>query len=311
MRSCRFAPASKCAGASPPVPSVPSPQPPDPRLNAYRDDIADERLRGAVAASHYVAGRSRRIIAGLAAVRRVPDRQAQTVTFFHYGENVLVFDEADGFAWCQSRLDSYVGYVEVAHIAGGAARAPTHYVITLGAYAYAAPDLRLPAREFLPRHSAVVVAERGLITRGTEYARLDTGLCLPFACLAPEPPRSPDIAAAAALYLGCPYLWGGRSCLGLDCSGLVQSAFRDLDIIVPRDTDVQQDAIGAAVTAIGDISDLRCSDLLYPPGHVLVYEGAGSVIHADGATMTVRRDDLAALLKTRGWTWRTFTVRRQ
>jgi cell wall-associated NlpC family hydrolase len=283
--------------------------PADPRLNAYRSDLADERLRRLVTAPRYVAGRPGRVVAGVTPLRRAPDPQGETATFYHYGENVLVFDEADGFAWCQSQLDCYVGYADTAHIAYGAVPPPTHYVATLGSYAYAAPDLRLPAREFLPRHSVVSVAERGLVTRGTEYARLDTGLCLPLACLAPQPPRSTDIAAAAALYLGCPYLWGGRSVRGLDCSGLVQAACRDIGVAVPRDTDIQRDAIGDTAS-IADLGDLRRNDLLYLPGHVMVYEGGGAVIHADGAGMTVRRDNLTALMHTRGWTWATFTVRR-
>jgi cell wall-associated NlpC family hydrolase len=281
----------------------------DPRLNAYRADLADTRLRGQIEAQRYIAGQSARVIAGLAPLRRAPDMQSETVTFSHYGEGVLVFDEADGFAWCQSLFDRYVGYLDAAQIARGARAAATHFVAALGAYAYAAPDLRAAAREFLPRHSAVVVAESGLVTRGTEYARLDTGLYLPLACLADEPPRSPDLASAAALYLGCPYLWGGRSFLGLDCSGLVQAAFQDLCETVPRDTGMQAAAIGAAA-AVSTLADLRRSDLLYLPGHVLIYEGSGMVIHADGASLTVRRDDLAALIAARGWTPTMFTVRR-
>ena len=95
---------------------------------------------------------------------------------------------ADGHAWCQSLFDGYVGYIEARHLALGPAPAPTHFVATTGTYAYGAPDLRSPPADFLPRHSAVAVVETGLLTRGTEYARLDTGLHLPLACLSPEPP---------------------------------------------------------------------------------------------------------------------------
>jgi cell wall-associated NlpC family hydrolase len=282
---------------------------PDPRLNAYRADLADARLRGVVAASRYVTGEPARIVAGVAPVRRAPDRHAETVTHYHYGEDVLVFDETGSFAWCQSLFDSYVGYVAADRITRGSGARTTHYIATLGSHAYEAPDLRAPARQFLPRHSAVVGVETGLVTRRTEYARLDSGLFLPLACLASRPPRSPDLAAAAALYLGSPYLWGGRSLLGLDCSGLVQSAFRDVGIVVPRDTDLQQQAIGDRI-ALDGLSDLRRNDLLYLPGHVLIYEGGGTVIHADGATMIVRCDDLARLMRARGWTPATFAVRR-
>lgn len=282
---------------------------PDPRLNAYRGDLADERLRGLVDASRYVAGRPGRIVAGRALVRRTPSADSETLTSAHYGEGLLVFDAAGGFAWCQSLFDSYVGYVEAAHVALGAAPAPTHFVATLGSYVYDAPDLRSAVRDFLPRHAAVAVAESGIATRGTEYARLDAGFWLPSACLAAEPPGSSDIVAAASLYLGVPYLWGGRSCLGIDCSGLVQAAFRDIGIAVPRDTDMQRDTIGEPVAA-RDLADLRRGDLLYLPGHVLIHAGDGAVIHADGGTMTVRRDDLAAWMRARGLDLAGFTVRR-
>jgi cell wall-associated NlpC family hydrolase len=167
----------------------------------------------------------------------------------------------------------------------------------------------MPARDFLPRHSPVVVAESGLTTRGTEYARLDTGCCLPLACVSREPPHSPSLVAAASLYLGVPYLWGGRSWFGIDCSGLVQNAFRDIGITVPRDTDMQRDSIGEGVP-VGREADLRRGDLLYLPGHVLIYAGDGAVIHADGGSMMVRRDNLAALMRARGWDFAGFVVRR-
>lgn len=97
--------------------------------------------------------------------------------------------------------------------------------------------------------------------------------------------------------------------LGIDCSGLVQSAFRDIAVTVPRDTDMQQGAIGEAV-AVSRAADLRRGDLLYLPGHVLIYAGDGAVIHADGISMTVRRDGLAGLMRERGLDFAGFVVRR-
>ena len=281
---------------------------PDPRLNAYRADLADARLRGVVAAARYVAGRAARVVAGIAPVRAGPGVRAEIVTHYHYGEPVTVFAEDGGYAWCQSLLDSYVGYVAASELRIAPAPPPTHFVATMGCFAYEAADLRSNPIDFLPRHAAVV-AETGLITRDTQYARLDTGGFLPLACLAREPPRSADMVGAATLYLGCPYLWGGRSWRGVDCSGLVQSAFRDMGVAVLRDTDMQRDTIGVAI-APDHPRELRRADLLFLPGHVLIHAGGGRVIHADGATMTVRRDRLAALMRSRRWTLSDFVVRR-
>jgi cell wall-associated NlpC family hydrolase len=281
----------------------------DPRLNAIRDDLADAALRDEVSAPHYADGRSARIVVGLAPVHHLPRPGAVLDTFFHYGEPVRVFDTSDGYAWCQSGRDSYVGYVDASALEFGAAPAPTHCVASLGAYRYAEPDLRSPVLDFLPRHSPVAAVRLDLVSRGTTYAGLAGGGFLPESCLSIEPPRSPDLAAAAALYIGCPYLWAGRSFLGLDCSGLVQEAFRDLGIVVLRDTDMQRDTIGAAVS-VARIVDLRRNDLIFMPGHVMICAGKGTVIHASGGDMTVRRDKLGELLRKNRWSLADFVVRR-
>lgn len=281
----------------------------DTRLNAIRDDLADAALRHQIAASRYVEGQPAWVAVGLAPVRRAPLADAGLDTFFHFGEAVRVFDERDGFAWCQSRRDSYVGYVDGAALTKGEAPAPTHYVANRGAYRYAEADLRSPIIDFLPRHSPVAVAQDGLICRDTPYVRLHGGGFLPAPCLATQSPRASDLAAAASLYLGCPYLWAGRSFLGIDCSGLVQEAFRDLGVAVPRDTDMQRDMIGTAI-AVAQISDLRRNDLLYMPGHVVIYAGNGQVIHASGREMMVREDSLGELMARWGYGFADFTVRR-
>jgi cell wall-associated NlpC family hydrolase len=282
----------------------------DPRLNAFRPGLADERLRDRVDAKRYVTAQDAIVTAGLAPVRREPSPNAPLDTFYHYGEPVLVFETGRDYAWCQSQFDRYVGYVEARYIAIGPAAAPTHFVANMGAYRYAKADLRSPVIDFLPRHSPVTVAESGIVTRGTEYARLASEGFVPLLCLSPEPPRSVDVVAAAERYLGSPYLWGGKSFLGIDCSGLVQNAFRDLGIMVLRDTDMQRGSIGNAVT-IAAIAELQRGDLIYIPGHVMIHAGGGAVIHADGASMMVRRDDLAALMHDRNLHLSDFTIRRR
>jgi cell wall-associated NlpC family hydrolase len=281
----------------------------DPRLYAVRDDLADITLRARFSAPRYAEGRPARVAVGLVPVLHEPQPDAAVDTFFHYGEAVRVFDQADGFAWCQSRRDSYVGYVDAATLEAEVGPPPTHYVAAMGAYRYAQPDLRSPVIDFLPRHAPVVVAQMGFECRGTAYVWLDGGGFMPQSCLTSAPPRSPDLATAAALYLGCPYLWGGRSFLGIDCSGLVQEAFRDLGRAVPRDTDMQRAAIGRRIE-IARLADLQRDDLIYIPGHVMICAGKGDVVHASGGKMTVRRDKLAELMK--GWDYgpAELTVRR-
>jgi NlpC/P60 family/Bacterial dipeptidyl-peptidase Sh3 domain len=281
----------------------------DPRLNAFRPDLADSALRGQVMAVRYAEGRAARVTSGLVPVLHEPQPDSALDTFFHFGEALRVFDEADGYAWCQSRRDNYVGYVDATALAFGEPPAATHCVAGLGAYRYAEADLRSPIIDFLPRHAPLIVAQAGFQCRGTAYVWLDDGGFLPAGCLSVEPPRSLDLVAAAALYLGCPYLWAGRSFLGIDCSGLVQEAFRDLGIAVPRDTDMQREAIGSAV-AVSHDGELRRNDLIYVPGHVMICAGEGTVIHAYGGDMSVRQDKLAELMATHGWSFADFIIRR-
>jgi cell wall-associated NlpC family hydrolase len=282
------------------------PEPLDRRLHAYRDDLADIRLRGQVTASRYAEGHPARVIIGRAPVHRAPGPDDPLDTHYHYGEPVRVFDKTRATAWCQSEEDGYVGYIAARHLALGNPPTPTHYIGNLGAYTYRVPDLRAAPLDFLPRHSPVLVAESGIKTRDTEYARLDPTGFVPLSCLSPTPPRSPDLVTAAALYLGAPYLWGGRSFLGLDCSGLVQQGLRDLGIAAPRDTDMQRDTIGTPVSS----GDLQFGDLIYIPGHVMISAGAGEVLHASGPGMAVRRDKLADLVAAWGLDPAKLTVRR-
>lgn len=282
---------------------------PDPRRHAVRRDLADRRLHPQVPAAHYVDGSPALICAGLAPVRREPRDDAPIDTYFFYGETIRAFARDSDHVWCQSGFDEYVGYVRHDMITTDLSRAGTHVVATMGSWRYRAPDLRSPTVDFLPRHAQVKLVDRGIMTRDVAYVALADGSFLPERCVADAPPRARDLVAAAAQYLGCPYLWAGKSFLGIDCSGLVQNAFRDLGVVVPRDTDIQRDAIGSAIEA-EDATQLRRGDLLFLPGHVMIYDGAGSILHADGRRMEVVREALDGFLAARSMRLAALTVRR-
>lgn len=252
--------------------------PPDRRLHAWRPDLADERLRGRVAAARYVAGRPAWIRRGLVPVRPRPETGAAIDTFFTAGEAVELFERRDGWAWCQSRADGYTGYVPEDALT---ATAPERcaWVANPLAFVFAEPDLKTAVLDTLPRHACLPLADAPpLVTRNTRYRALRDGGFVAEAALSEAPPRSPDLVAAARIYLGAPYLWGGKSLAGIDCSGLVQRAFQDLGIAVPRDTDMQQAHFRDAVASP---AELRPGDLVYGRGHVGIVTGAG-VIHSEG-----------------------------
>jgi len=260
----------------------------DRRLNAYRDDLADARLQGAVTAAGFAEGRPAHVRAPVADMRRAPRPDTGIDTQLLHGQDVLVFDERDGFAWVQSLTDGYVGHVGANDIADGPAR-PTHVVSVPRTFVYRAPDLKLPVSSQLSMGSAVEVAgfeER----RGTNYALLSNGEAIVAAHLTSKGDHVDDYVAVAESLTHTPYLWGGVSAFGIDCSGLVQLSMRMAGQSVLRDSDMQAASIGLAI----DPKDgLRRGDLVFWKGHVAIMTDAATIIHANGHTMTVAVEPLA------------------
>ncbi|QRE75385.1 C40 family peptidase [Methylobacterium aquaticum] len=259
----------------------------DPRLTPARPDLADERLRGRVEAAAYVPGRPHRIAVPVAPLRRAPDPAAGLDSEALFGEAVTIFDIRDGWAFAQLAADSYVGYLP-AEALGPADPAPTHRVSALRTFLYPAADLKRPALGALGLGAQVAVT-----AREGAYARLDDGRYVWAGHLAPRDAIEPDIAATALRFLGTPYLWGGRSSLGLDCSGLVQTALHAAGLAAPRDSDQQEAALGEVVAPGPSLAGLRRGDLVFWRGHVGMMLDETQLIHANGHHMAVAIEPLA------------------
>lgn len=258
----------------------------DRRLHAYRPDLADESLRGKVQAQRYIAGRPARVAQPVADLRSAPRFDAGIDTQLLCGDDVLVFEEREGWAWVQSRRDSYVGYVP-AEALGPEGKAPTHIVTVPRSFVYPAPELKMPpvrAHSMGARLCVVGREER----RGTRYALLASGEAMIAGHLRPVPEAEADYVAAAEQFLHTPYLWGGASGFGIDCSGLVQLSLFMAGRNVVRDTDMQAASLGKAI----DPNVLRRGDLVFWKGHVAIMTDGKNMIHANGHTMTVAHERL-------------------
>ncbi|MFG1304143.1 NlpC/P60 family protein [Xanthobacter autotrophicus] len=259
----------------------------DPRLTPARPDLASAALKGQVEAARYVEGDLRRVAVPVAPLRRRPASDAPLETQALFGETVRVFeDDPEGWSWVQLEADRYVGYLPTEALAAPGA-APTHTVRALRTFLFPGPDIKLPPREALVLGSKVAVRE----VRGG-FAVTPDGF-LPIVHLAEPTEREGDFVAVAARFLGVPYLWGGRSSLGLDCSGLVQTALAAAGVAAPRDSDMQEAALGKALPLD---AEPRRGDLLFWPGHVGIVEAADTLLHANAFHMAVAREPLAEAL---------------
>jgi len=261
----------------------------DPRLNAYRDDLADIRLKGRVEAERFVEGQFARVTSPLAPVRRRPLPEESLDTELLKGERVRVFDDGgDGWAWVQSEADDYVGYLPVACLGPDTARPPTARVIAPRTLVFPQPDIKRPPVGSLTM-GALVATVGEASDHNAEYAELDSGGFVVRQHLAPLEATMPDFVSAAEPFLGVPYLWGGKSALGIDCSGLVQLGLWMAGQQAPRDTDMQERALG---TRLAGIEALRRGDLVFWKGHVGMMQDGQTLLHANAHHMMTASEPL-------------------
>ncbi|WP_376742044.1 C40 family peptidase [Pseudorhizobium tarimense] len=266
----------------------------DRRLHAFRPDLADEGLRGQVEADRFVTGTAARIGVPVAALRPAPDMSRGIDTELLLGETVRVFDRQDGWGWVQADQDAYVGYLPEAHL--GEPETPTHIVTVQRTFRYPEPELRRPPVSVLSMGSRVRITGEAE-TRGTRYLTLADGSALIAShCLPIGAKTAEDYVDVAVRFVETPYLWGGRSGFGIDCSALVQLSLMMTGRSVPRDSDMQAE-IGAPI----EREELRRGDLVFWKGHVGIMEDKKTLLHANGHTMTVAREDLAATIERIAW----------
>lgn len=254
----------------------------DTRLHAFREDLADERLRGRVDARRFTKGTLRAATARVLDLHAAPDADTGILAQAVFGETLRVFDERDGFAWVARERDGYVGYAASDGV--GERAEPTHMVVAQRTFPYRDADLKSPRRYPLSMGSLVAVSGASE-TRGTAYRKTSEGWIVASHLAALET-LGGDYVSHAARLLHVPYLWGGDSGFGVDCSGLVSLAMRLAGRDVVRDSDMQAEKLGTAI----DGGDLRRGDLVFWHGHVGIMENEETLLHANGHTMSVARE---------------------
>jgi len=250
----------------------------DRRLTPARADLAARFLEGQVEAERFVEGEAFHVIVPHAPLRPRPEAAASLDTEVLYGESFTVYeDRKDGWLWGQLATDGYVGYVPRAALTRGPAPQATHRVSVPRSHLYPAPDLKRPPVIAMSMGALLEVTD---VSSDGKWLALSCGRYVFAGHVAPLGVTAPDPVAVAERFLGTPYLWGGRSAEGIDCSGLVQVALASAGIRAPRDSDLQAGfGTGVEQAARGDILCYR--------GHVALDRGDGTLVHATAGFMAV------------------------
>jgi cell wall-associated NlpC family hydrolase len=252
----------------------------DKRLHAFRDDLADETLRGQIEAAAFVCGVAAQCVAPVAGIHRAPAANAMQISQILYGEPISVFERTNGWAWVQLKRDGYVGYVEETALTSKVSMT-AHRLPVRSSHLYPAPGLKTQPAVAIPMGAEVTVVEAA-----GDYAKLDTGQFIYAPHLSAAAPT--DFVSVAEQFLHTPYLWGGKTVWGLDCSGLVQVSLHAVGKSCLRDSDMQEQTLGTVVSQ----ENIQRGDLVFWKGHVGIMQDSKMLLHANGHHMMVVSEPL-------------------
>ncbi|MEP4432878.1 MAG: NlpC/P60 family protein, partial [Hyphomicrobiales bacterium] len=268
----------------------------DRRLHAFRDDLADEALKGQVESTNFTDSAPYLVAVSEAPLHREANFSSTMETQALMGETIHVFENKDGWCWGQMACDGYVGYVPSATLVAAQDEGlPTAQITVQRSFVYPLAELRAPALMALSMGSRVTVIGDGE-TRGTAYKliRLPNGKegAMIASHIQPISNTELDWVSLAEQFLHVPYLWGGRSSIGLDCSALVQITRLTAQKKSLRDSDMLG-KMGQPIDLNADFSGLTRGDLIFWPGHVAIMLDDTRIIHSNGYHMLTAIEPLA------------------
>ncbi len=268
----------------------------DRRTTPARPDLAAAHLAGQVEAERFVEGTPMRVVQAVTGLRGAPSADARLGSELLFGERFTVYEVSGDWAWGQNQADGYVGFVAAGSLGTDAGPEPTHRVTAPRSLIFPTEGIKDPVVAFLSLGTRLAVSDTGAAPDGTPLLRLSGGGFIPAAHAKPIDQIADDWVAVAESLTGTPYLWGGRSALGLDCSALVQLALDAAGIAAPRDSDQQAAALGHQVATHLSEIELRRGDLIFFDGHVVIALDGERILHCNAYHMATASEPLAPAL---------------
>lgn len=265
----------------------------DPRVNAYRPDLADAALRPFVRAKKYVEPVLNQCLRGVVPLWSAPSKKAKRLSEIRYGEFLDVLEtRKDGYAWVQTRGDRYVGYIDAKGTLSESIAAMMNRVCAMQTFLYAEPDIKAPVLDRLTLGSFVSLDGE----EGAFYPLAGGGFIYKKHVAPTDEVQNPDYVFTAGQLLGVPFLWGGRTTLGVDCSGLIQLALDMAGIDCPRDADQQRELFGHPLPCHWRDVAWKRGDMVFFEDHVGLMASYDHIIHADDSRMQVVCEPLAEIV---------------
>lgn len=271
--------------------------PADRRVLKSNGRVADSALQGQVTAERFVDPVRHRVITEVTPIQTAAEDGARDRELV-FGEAFMVLEHRDDHAFGYAERDGFVGYIHQDDLSP-AQLTPTHRVIA-PSYWFLTPSLKEKSPG-VPLSIGSLLPVRATHHDHCDWAEVSLpdeqgalwGVHVPMPHLAPLSDRPTDIVAEAERYLGVPYLWGGNSSFGIDCSGLVQAACLACGIACPGDSDQQAASLGRE---LAEDDTLQRGDLIFWKGHVALIVGDGRILHANARDMSVAYEDLQTAL---------------